>query len=275
MLKAVRNIPWRQVGYVCLGLLALTGVGMLMGLVKKKDMAQACASMKVVVEGKETFIDQHDISNLVNTKFGNVIGMPLNQIPIDHIEKALLELPYVSTAEIYTDMDGVLQVVVQQREVLLRIINKAGREYYVDTQGAKIPVTLKYVPHVLVANGHIREGYERALDTLETDLVKDLVAIAEHVKGDPLWSNQIVQLYVDDQQDIEIIPRVGTQPLVIGNADKLAEKLDRLEVFYKNILPKVGTEAYEKVNVKYDGQIICERRDGWMLDSLQMKLKMK
>lgn len=275
MLKAVRNIPWRQLGYACLGLIALAGIGMLMGLVKKKDTAQTCVSMKVVVEGKETFIDQHDISDLVNTKFGNVIGVPLHQIPIDHIEKALTELPYVSTAEIYTDMDGILQVVVQQREVLLRIINKVGKEYYVDTKGAKMPVTLKYVPHVLVANGHIREGYEKALDTLQTDLVKDLVAIAEYVKGDPLWSNQIVQLYVDDQQDIEIIPRVGTQPLVIGNAQKLPEKLNRLEVFYKKILPKVGADAYEKVNVKYDGQIICERRDGWMLDSLQMKLKMK
>lgn len=275
MLKVVRNIPWKQLGYACLGLLALVGIGMLMGLVKKKDAAQACVSMKVVVEGKETFIDQHDISDLVKTTFGDVVGKPLNQIPISDIEKALMELPYVSTAEIYTDMDGVLQVVVQQREVLLRIVNKAGKEYYIDTKGAKVPVTLKYVPHVLVASGHIGEGYEKALDTVQTKLVQDLVAIVEHVKGDPLWSNQIVQLYVDDKQDIEIIPRVGTQPLIIGNADKLGEKLDRLEIFYKNILPKVGADAYEKVNVKYDGQIICERRDGWILDSLQVKLKMK
>lgn len=275
MLKAVRNIPWRQLGYVCLGLVALAGIGVLMGLVKKKDMTQTCVSLKVVVEGKETFIDQHDISKLINTEFGDVIGMPLHQIPIDHIENALTGLPYVSAAEIYTDMDGVLQVMVQQREVLLRIINNVGKEYYIDTRGKKVPVTLKYVPHVLVANGHIEEGYEKALDTLQTSLLKDLVTITKHVKGDPLWSNQIVQFYVNDQQDIEIIPRVGTQPLILGDADKLTEKLSRLEVFYKNILPKVGAEAYGKVNVKYDGQIICERRDGWMLDSLQMKLKMK
>lgn len=275
MLKTVRNIPWRQLGYACLGLIALAGIGMLMGLVKKKDTAQACVSMKVVVEGKETFIDQHDISDLVNSQFGEIIGRPLNQIPIDEMERALMDLPYVSAAEIFTDMDGVLQIVVQQREVLLRIINHAGKEYYIDTKGAKIPVTLKYVPHVLVANGHIREGYEKALDTVQTKLVKDLISIVEHVKGDPLWSNQIVQLYVDQQRDIEIIPRIGTQPLVIGTADKLSEKLDRLEIFYKKILPKVGADAYEKVNVKYDGQIICERREGYVLDSLQLKLKTK
>ncbi|MCC2599332.1 cell division protein FtsQ/DivIB [Sphingobacterium sp. FBM7-1] len=275
MLKFVRNIPWRQLGYLCIGLIAMIGLGMLMSLVKKKDNAQVCASMKVVVEGKETFIDQHDISELVRTEFGEVVGKPLKDIPADKIEKALLALPYVSNAEIYADMDGILQVVVQQREVILRIVNKAGKEYYIDTQGAKVPVTLKYVPHVLVASGNIQESYEKPLDTIQTELVKDLVAIVERVKDDPLWSNQIVQLYVDGRQDIEIVPRVGTQPLVIGDADKLDEKFARLEIFYKNILPKVGTDAYEKVNVKYDGQIICERRNGWMLDSLQMQLKMK
>src|SRR5690606_41415523 len=98
------------------------------------------------------------------------------------------------------------------------------------------------------------------------------VAVEGLLKEEPLWSNQIVQLYVDSRQDIEIVPRVGTQPLVIGDADKLDEKFARLEIFYKNILPKVGTDAYEKVKVTYDGQIICERRKGWMLESLQSQL---
>ncbi|KGE15532.1 cell division protein FtsQ/DivIB [Sphingobacterium deserti] len=274
MLKKLSHISWRLVGYGFLALLALVGIGMLMGLVKKKDQAQVCTSMRVMVGGKEAFIDQHDISDLVKSKFGRVVGKTLRQIPVEQIEKALMELPYVSSAEIFVDMDGVLQVAVQQREVLLRVVNKVGREYYIDTKGAKVPVTLRYVPHVLVANGNIKEGYQKALDTVETKLVKDLVSIVQHVKGDPLWSNQIVQLYVNDYGDIEIVPRVGTQQLVLGNASKLEEKLDRLVVFYKNILPRVGSDAYEKVNVKYDDQIICERRSGWMLDSLQLKMKM-
>lgn len=274
MFKKLSHISWRLIGYGFLTLIALVGIGMLMGLVKKKDQAQVCTSMRVMVGGKEAFIDQHDISDLVKAKFGRVVGQTLSQIPVEQIEKALMELPYVSAAEIFVDMDGVLQVAVQQREVLLRVVNKVGREYYIDTKGAKVPVTLRYVPHVLVANGNIREGYQKPLDTVETKLVKDLVAIVEHVKGDPLWSNQIVQLYVNDYGDIEIVPRVGTQQLVLGNASKLEEKLDRLVVFYKNILPRVGSDAYEKVNVKYDDQIICERRSGWMLDSLQLKMKM-
>ena len=275
MVKGARNIPWRLIDFACLGVIALAGVGMLMGLVNQKDQQQLCTSLKVMVEGKETFIDQHDISNLINKKFGTVVGKNLDQIPVQQIEDALAELPYVSKAEIYADMNGVLQVSVGQREVVLRVINKTGKEYYVDTKGAKIPVTLKYVPHVLVANGNISEGYTKPLDSVETRLVYDLTRIVAHVKNDPLWSNQIVQLYVNENKDIEIIPRVGNQELILGNADSLTQKLDRLVTYYKDILPKVGADAYAKVNVKYDGQIICERRGSWMLDSLQMKMRMK
>src|SRR5690606_16366826 len=122
MLDRMRNIPWKLIGYTCLGILALAGIGLLMGLIQKKDAEQVCTSMKVMVGGKETFIDQNDISELVKAKFGGVVGKPLHQIPVEQMEKSLSDLPYVASAEIYVDMDGILQVAVQQREVMLRII---------------------------------------------------------------------------------------------------------------------------------------------------------
>lgn len=271
----MKNIRWSIVFYIFLGLMTFIGLAMLMSLVVKKDRVQACKTLKVVVEGKETFIDQHDISKMIDQKFGAIVGKDLRTIKVEQIEKEIEKLPYVSNAEVYLDMDGTVQVTVQQREVVLRVINKAGREYYVDRSGRKVPVTLKYVPHVMVANGNITEGYKQPLEEIESKLVKDLVTVVDYVRGDNLWENQIVQIFVNDQRDIELIPRVGKEVLVIGSADSLGYKLRRLEAYYKNILPKVGSDAYEKVNVKYGGQIICERRGNWFIDSLQMKINMK
>lgn len=275
MLNRIRNIQWRQVGYFFLGLVGLVGVGMLMSLVNKKDQVQVCTDLKVMVEGKETFIDQNDISSMIKEKFGKVVGKELNALPLQKIETELMKSPYVSSADVHMDMDGTMRVAVQQREVVVRIINQVGQEYYVDSKGNKIPVTLKYVPHVMVANGNIREGYKKSLEPVTSDLVKDLVKIVEDTKSDELWSNQIVQLYVNDEKDIEIVPRVGNQQLIIGNADSLSYKLDRLKKFYTHILPKVGSNAYSKVNVKYSGQIVCERKGDWFIDSLQMKINKK
>ncbi|WP_293913856.1 MULTISPECIES: cell division protein FtsQ/DivIB [unclassified Sphingobacterium] len=273
MLNKLRNIRWSAVLYAVLGIVALAGVGMLMSLVGKKDNAQVCTDLHVIIEGKETFIDQQDISNLINKTYGSVAGKQLSSIPLHKIELTLEKLPYVSSAEVHMDMDGVMQVKVSQREVIMRVINKAGKDFYVDPTGLKIPVTLKYVPRVLVATGNISEGYKQALDTIESGTLKNLLEVVKYVNNDELWGNQVVQLYVNDDKDIELIPRVGSQDLVIGNADSLESKFDRLKLFYNQILPRVGTEAYNKINVKYAHQIVCERKGSWTIDSLAIVKK--
>lgn len=269
----MRRIKWSLVFYSLLGILFLVGIVLLMSLVSSKADSQKVSALKIVVEGKETFIDQNDISKMVNNQFGTLEDKLFKDVKVEQIEKAIKKLPYVSDAEVYADVDGVVKVKVVQREAILRVINRTGKEFYIDTEGKKIPVTLKYVPHVLVANGNIKEGYAKALDTIQTNVVKDLVKLVNRVAGDPLWENQIVQIYVNEQNDIELIPRVGNETLLLGSAEGLDDKLSRLEIYYKNILPKVGTEAYEKVNVKYEGQIICERKGNYVLDSLQMNIK--
>ncbi|MCL8001035.1 hypothetical protein M8994_22850, partial [Brucella sp. 21LCYQ03] len=173
------------------------------------------------VEGKETFIDQADITAIIENQYGAVIGRQLLDIPLHKIEESLKALPYVSNADIHVDINGVMRVSVQQRGILLRVINRVGQEFYVDTEGKKIPTTLKYVPHTIVANGNIRESFGKPLEAIESSVVGDLVAIVRHISTNELWSNQVVQLYVNDAGDIELVPRVGDQDLILGDAENL------------------------------------------------------
>ena len=69
----------------------------------------------------------------------------------------------------------------------------------------------------------------------------------------------MVQLYVNEYHDIELVPRVGDQRIILGNADSLERKFEKLLLFYRKIVPKTGINAYESVNLKFAGQIICER----------------
>lgn len=245
---------------------------MLMGLVKEKSRAQVCTDVQVMIEGEEAFIDQHDILERIQEAYGEILQVPLDLIPIHDLEENLRELPYISDAEIFLDIDGVMKIKVKQREAVLRIVNKKNEEFYVDRNGMKMPVSLRYVPHVMIANGFIEEGIENHLDTVSSKIVKDLVTATQYISDDELWSNQVVQLYVNENRDIELIPRVGDQVIILGDAENLDDKFFRVKAFYQRILPRVGSEAYKTVNVKYEGQIIGEREEDWFLDSLQMKL---
>lgn len=271
-MSRLKKIRWKIVSFVSLFLLGLIGLVLLMNLIKNKSATQVCTELRVIIDGKEAFIDQNDITELVQQAYGKVEGVPLMDLPIHKIEKSLEDLPYVSDAQIHVDMDGLMQVKVKQREAILRVINQSGQEYYIDATGIKIPVTLKYVPRVMVATGYIAEGMRDALDTVESDVVRNMLRLVKHIAEDELWGNYVVQIYVNQHQDIELVPRIGNQQIVLGDAQSLEDKFGRLKVYYTDILPTVGSDAYKIVNLKYDGQIICERKEGWFLDSLQMKI---
>jgi cell division protein FtsQ len=68
---------------------------------------------------------------------------------------------------------------------------------------------------------------------------------------------QIEQLFVNDKADIELIPRVGNQRIVLGSADSLEVKMRNLLAFYKQAMPKVGWDTYKTINVKYTNQVVC------------------
>ena len=250
---------WRNLLYGAVGVVLLAGLVMLMGFIGTKSSEQACTAMQVILLGNESFIEQKDVSALLVEKFGELEGRTLESIPIHQIEQDLRQIPYVFSAIVTIDMDGLLVVRVKQREAVVRIINNDGLDFYIDEQGHKMPVSLKYVPRVPVVNGFISEPYDGTLDSTKSQLVADVFKTAQFISSDSLWSSQVVQLYVNESQDIELVPRVGDQRIILGNADSLERKCEKLLLFYRKIVPKTGIRAYKSVNLKYAGQIVCER----------------
>jgi len=257
--SASYRFNWRNVLYGALGVVLLLGTIMLMGFIGTKSSEQACTAVRVILLGNESFIEQKDISELLVEKFGELEGRTLESIPIHQIELDLRQIPYVFSAVVTTDMDGLLTVRVKQREAVVRFINRDGPDFYVDLQGHKMPVSLKYVPRVPIANGFISEPYDGTLDSIKSELVADVFKTAQYISGDSLWSSQVVQLYVNQEQDIELVPRVGGQRIILGNADSLDKKFEKLLLFYRKIVPKTGINAYKSVSLKFAGQIVCER----------------
>ena len=70
----MRRLKWSLVFYSLLGAGSLVGLIVLMGLVSEKSDAQVCESLQVIIEGKETFIDQQDIVKLISEATEALVG---------------------------------------------------------------------------------------------------------------------------------------------------------------------------------------------------------
>jgi cell division protein FtsQ len=238
---------------------SLLGLVVLLGFVEGKKQSVTCTDVKIMIPGADNFIEREEIDALLKQNEGQLIGRKLEGINLNEIENRIKGNPYIAFAKVYADMDGVIHVEIKQRQPLLRIINQANQDFYVDRNGLKIPVSGNFTADVVVANGSIMESFSGRLDTLSTQLAKDLYKTAMFIKDDTLWDAQIEQIFVNDKKDIELIPRVGNQRIILGNADSIEVKMNNLLAFYKDAMPKVGWDAYKTISIKYTNQIVCER----------------
>lgn len=268
----LKGINWGRIFTVFAWLVSLAGLVVLLSFINVKKQRVKCTNVKILIPGADNFIEREEVDQILREDQGVLVGRNLEQINIHQIEKKLQANPYIGFAKVFVDMDGVLNIEIKQRQPILRILNSSGQDFYIDNDGLKMPISPNFTANVLVATGNIQEVFGTRVDTLRTQMARDLYKTAQYIKRDTLWDNQIEQITVDSRNDIELIPRVGNQRIILGNADSLDKKMKNLLVFYKKAMPQVGWETYRTINIKYTNQIVCEKRDSSLIAKQRKKL---
>jgi cell division protein FtsQ len=265
-----RNIPWKRIGIGFCWVTSLTGLIVLMSFINAKESAVVCTGVKVYIPGSEYFIDQKEVDNILQVSSHSLVGRKMVNINIHQLENKLQSNPFIESAKVFADMDGLIRVEVSQRHPILRIMNRFDQDFYVDEHGLKIPLSNNFTAQVLAANGNIDELFANRIDTLHTALAKDVFKTANFIRKDTLWNAQIAQIYVNQNHEIELVPRVGNHKILLGNADSLANKFHNLEIFYKQALPQVGWDKYKVINIKYANQVVGIKTENYK-DSATVK----
>lgn len=252
---------WRYVLFGFIWVVCLGGLVALMSFIEVKKAGVVCTNVQVIIPGNQYFIDKEEVDNILGLNSNSLIGRKLEHINIHNLENRLKSNPFIESAKVYDDMNGVIMVEISQRQPIMRIMNRFDQDFYVDQHGLKIPLSANFTAKVLVANGYIDELFSNRVDTLRTTIAKELFKTADFINRDSLWTAQIAQIYVNEQHEIELIPRVGSQRILLGNADSLDAKFKNLLAFYKQALPQVGWDAYKAINIKYINQVIGIKND--------------
>jgi cell division protein FtsQ len=257
----LKRINWKLIFSLFVWGCCLTGLVFLMGFIDVKKNAERCKDLKIIIPGTQSLIEGSEVFRIISAAEGSIRNRPFSQLNLEHIEVALKTNPYIEHAKVYADMNGIVWVKITQREPVLHVMNASGQDFYIDNKGLKIPASINFTARVLVANGTISELFTGVVDTLHTPLARDLLAVSQFIRRDSLWDDQVEQLYVNDHGDIELVPLVGDQRIILGNADSLQVKFRNLLAFYKKAMPVVGWDTYKIINIKYANQVVCVRAD--------------
>jgi cell division protein FtsQ len=248
------------------------GLIALLGFTTNEHNSEVCKNYIIRISyGKaDVLVTEGDIYTVVKTTGNLLKKQRLGSIDFERIEREIRRQSYVANAQVYMTLDGVVEIDVVQRQPILRIFNEKGESFYLDGLGNLLPLNPAFSARVLVATGFIRELFSkkvcyltdsvRTKDSMEyRSVMNNLYKLSAFITKDKFLKAQIEQIYVDPNGEFELIPRVGTHTILMGRADNLEDKFERLFVFYRMGLSKTGWSRYNIINIKFKNQVVCSK----------------
>jgi cell division protein FtsQ len=204
------------------------------------------------------FLDQQDVVQLMELEHQNLKGASLAKLNLRDIEKRIRTDRFVEDAELYSDLKGNLIVRTTLRRPIARVVRNDGPDGYIAEDGTVMPVSEKFTSRVVLLSGsYVRELLR--MDNLNaTEEGKQLMHLMGAIREDDFWRAQIAQLDIDSKGRITLLPQIGGQVIEFGHPVNTEEKLKKLAIFYKEILPQMGWNKYERVNLEYESQVVAE-----------------
>ena len=201
-----------------------------------------------IKDSENKFINKGMVKDLLTIK-SKILddSVRIHDFKLDETEEFLSNHPSIEDAEVFVSSKGEVYINIEQKEPLARVISKQG-DYYLDYNGEIMPLSDNYTARLIVITGDVNKKNHYAL-----------LNLIRFINKNSFWRSQITQLHFNNQE-VVLVPRVGSHKIHFGQLNKIKEKLDNLYHFYKEGMPVKGWQTYSDISLKYNNQIICTKK---------------
>jgi cell division protein FtsQ len=240
MKKAFEILKW---------LMLVVVIVLLMAFSFKQQAKVKCQHFDVLLAASEDhFVNNEMIHELLKNKNLHPLERASAEIAIKEIEQSISNHAAVKNANVYSDILGKISVDITQRKPIARVVEE-NDSYYIDEDGQWMPLSNHYTARTLVISGNVAVVNSEAL-----------FQIAQYIYKDPFWNAQIMQVHIEDNEDLTLIPRVGYHQIVFGEVENFEEKFSNLKLFYEKGISYKGWNNYSSINLKFKNQIVCTKK---------------
>jgi cell division protein FtsQ len=237
-----------------------------------------CRGIEINISGASNnfFIDKTDVQRIIVEYAGkNAIGRPIENFNLVGMETALKKDVWIKDAELFFDNNEILQVTVEEREPVARIFTPGGNTFYIDSSNMMLPLSEKFSARLPVFTGFPSEA--KILSKADSNLLNDIKNISIRIQQDSFLMAMIDQVDITAQRNFEMIPKLGNQVIVFGDASDTENKFKKLQLFYKKVMMQAGWNRYSIINLQYKNQVVAKikGKDDASADSLRTKQMME
>ncbi len=259
----------KKILYISMWVLLSAGVLILAGFAASEEKKVVCNEYEINIlrNGENYFVEEDHIRELIQKNGDSLIGQTIGTIDVTALEMLVNTNPWVENAEVYMGINGKVKIDIIQREPLARIVNARGESFYLDKKGRLLSWSSTFSPRMIIVNGAISETYNFDYTTnfsgtgekLKRTILDEVYAMVSFMEKDSLWKAQFEQIYVNDQKEFELIPKIGDHRILFGDTSDMSRKLSKLKIFYTEGLNNTGWNQYDTINLKYNNQVVCSK----------------
>lgn len=225
--------------------------------VKNGDKPVNDVEVKILDQNGDFFTDQLEVLNLLNAENTDyVLGLSVKDLNLKVLESRVEKHPFINEAQVYRDIKGNLIVKVEQAQPVARILNRNGKDQYIDKNGTLLPTTSRHTARVPIVEMERKFSWQHNIS--ETEYGREVLDLLNYIDQDEFWRAQIAQVVIHKDGELTMLPQVTKQEILFGRPAGHEGKFKKLKVFYKEILPNKGWNTYSLVNLKFENQIVCE-----------------
>ncbi|MDX1652820.1 MAG: hypothetical protein R3277_10035 [Brumimicrobium sp.] len=198
-------------------------------------------------------------------------GMKKEELEVSKIEKFLVGLNEVESAEVFVELGAEWKIKIRSRLPIARVVLNNRSDFYLDSRRKVMNISEYSKPKILTFTG--LEGvfnHQVSLneiinnDSLITKFKLDQIyRISRYVCNDAFYDAQIVQVHYDSKEGFILVPRVGRHDIIFGSANSEEEvkaKFNKLTTFYEDVIPYEGWDKYKSINLKFENQIVAKKK---------------
>ena len=172
----------------------------------------------------------------------------LHEVNLYQLEELFVHETGIKACHAFTRLNGVVTLHFSQRTPLLRLETPQGT-LYMDDAGVLFPTSAGRTAYVPVVSGNI--------PVKDADWMGKLFDFGTYIRNHHFWNAQVEQLYVHAPQQVELIQRVGSQTVLLGDLSRFAYKLQKLYTFYRTVAAVEGWDKYDYIDLRFDRQVVC------------------
>lgn len=217
------------------------------------------------------FLKNEDVVQRLKMKGIQIENIKKEAINTAFIEKIVRKMPEVESVKIFTQLNGNWTINLKLRRPIARIFTQKGKSFYLDEKGKIMPLSPIYTARVVPINGHIdltsnELKQQKVINNTGLKSISRLAQaylISHYVCDNPFLYALVSQIYVKQNGDFVISPRIGGQKIIFGkikNDTIVKQRFDKLKLFYREAMPIIGWRTYDKINLKYKRQIVCTKK---------------